>query len=412
MYDKKVIIIGGGICGLSSALFFNKIGFKCKIFEKYPLIKNIGAGLQIFPNGIKILEELDLSEMALRKAALMNYTRFKNYKGKEIGIKSMGTIENPETPAVTIKRNIIHNLILEKVLQTKNIDLIFEKELTGIKNNGKVVEAYFKDGSIANGSMLLGCDGINSNVRKFVDNEYKGPKELNMVGFLGFVKSNQIKKTFHPKKNMELTFGEQGLFGYALADNFEHNKNPDILWWGYINKKKLKKKDIKLLTNKQITETLRKNFSKWRTPINELISKTSEYKRINVSTVYGLKSWSKHNVLILGDAAHAQSPLSGQGLSLALEDSFFISQLFKKMPAQSIEEKFILFESIRKKRTDKIVKQSNNSSKGLMIFTPKFILPLRDFIFNFQTTHFSDKWNNWVFKYDIQNEIKSLTNIK
>lgn len=398
--DQPILVIGGGIAGISVAIFLKKAGIACRVFEAHRDLTNIGGGLQIFPNGMRILAELGLEKKAIASGALMTEAQFKDHQGKPIVRSSMGIASRYGLPTITIRRSVLHKLLIDEG-EKQGIFVEYEKKLCHIEEKRNQVNATFEDGAIASGRLLIGADGIHSFVRKYILPECPDALYSNLIGFSGFIPGRDLDPCFHPGTLMEITVGPIGFFGYSYADNL-NTTEPHLLWYCYLaQKNKLKKDTLAAMTEDEMKQRVLDAHKGWRQPIEALVRQTSKIFRISLSDIMGLEKWHKGRVGIMGDAAHAMNPISGQGACVSLEDAKLFSKLFKKNQDRYVEV-FSRFEAERKLRVDKITAKARKSSLRTMIPMGRFGCWLRNRIFAIAVRLTAQRWNDWVFKYEIE----------
>jgi 2-polyprenyl-6-methoxyphenol hydroxylase-like FAD-dependent oxidoreductase len=111
-----------------------------------------------------------------------------------------------------------------------------------------------------------------------------------------------------------------------------------------------------------LRELLLERYRGWTAPAQQFIAETEAWLRTPIYDVPTLPTWRRGRVLLLGDAAHAMSPAGGQGASLALEDAMLFGQLVADRTA-SIEDAMARFESLRRRRAEKMVAQGYDNDR-------------------------------------------------
>jgi 2-polyprenyl-6-methoxyphenol hydroxylase-like FAD-dependent oxidoreductase len=156
---------------------------------------------------------------------------------------------------------------------------------------------------------------------------------------------------------MSMTFGRNAFFGtFPLKDG-------SIGWWtNYSATDPWSQKELKDTTD-VIPHALQK-LERTHFPAKELVQKTSLLLKVNVFDIQSLPTWHDSNrILLIGDAAHAVSPNSGQGVSLAIEDASLLALLLSRMCSDP-SDIFARFETMRKPRVEKIVSGGRKQKKN------------------------------------------------
>src|SRR6185295_432219 len=167
----KVIIVGGGVGGLVTALMLHARGIDCEVFEQADAIRELGVGINTLPHAIKELKELGLLErldaVAIRTYELFYLNRF----GQEIWRELRGTDAGFDVPQFSIHRGKLQNVIYQAArARLGESSIRTGHRLGSFKQDDGGVTAYFFDrgGShraTARGDILIGADGIHSKVR-------------------------------------------------------------------------------------------------------------------------------------------------------------------------------------------------------------------------------------------------------
>jgi 2-polyprenyl-6-methoxyphenol hydroxylase-like FAD-dependent oxidoreductase len=159
-----VLIIGGGIGGLTLALSLHQAGIGCRVFEAAPAIKALGVGVNLLPHGMRELTELGLQDRLARIAVETCELRFYNRYGQFIFSEPRGRYAGYEWPQLSIHRADLHEVLLDEVRRRLGADaVVLGKKCISVSEDGS---AAFEDGSTAEGSCVIGCDGIHSAVRR------------------------------------------------------------------------------------------------------------------------------------------------------------------------------------------------------------------------------------------------------
>ena len=159
-----VVIIGGGIGGLTLALSLHQAGIGCRVYEAAPAIKALGVGVNLLPHGMRELTELGLQDRLAGIAVETQELRFYNRYGQFIFSEPRGRYAGYDWPQLSIHRADLHEVLLNCVVERLGADaLVLNKKCVSAGENGTAV---FEDGSSVQGSCVIGCDGIHSAVRK------------------------------------------------------------------------------------------------------------------------------------------------------------------------------------------------------------------------------------------------------
>src|SRR5437016_5136147 len=146
---SKALVIGAGIAGPVTAILLKKAGIDAQVFEAWPYSTGIGGGLQIAPNGMHVLAEIDLADEMIRLGSIAESFVFYSQSGACLGSVNRNMKQRFGQPAVNMRRTTLNQAIVNKAW-CDNVELFFEKRLVGIDDRaGQPVVAYFADGSSA-----------------------------------------------------------------------------------------------------------------------------------------------------------------------------------------------------------------------------------------------------------------------
>jgi len=390
------MIAGGGYAGLCLALFLNKFGIKSTVYEAYAEMKDAGAALTIAPNGMNVLAQLGLHKEVIKAGQVIDYYNFKNHKGKLLARLDLKAAEKFGQPFVVITRSALHRLLYVHAIAS-GIKIIFNKKLSDIKQDPARVAAIFEDGSHAEGSLLIGADGIHSAVRGVIfDDKYK-EVYTGFYGAGGIAPKQSLGNGINASddKAMTFTFGLKGFMGCSPMNNRE------MLWWCNVeaDEQEVKQK-FSGMSNGNLKKMIADDYADFDKPAPQLIENSDKLVKTMIYDMPGMPQWYKGRVLLIGDAAHAVSPTSGVGASLALEDAMMLGKLLSEYSADDYQKVFVEFQSLRKPRTEKVRYEANKRNSEKKVLTP-FQAKIRDWMMLVFLRLFGFKSMDWQYNYKI-----------
>ena len=171
--DADVLIIGGGIGGLTLALQLHAAGIGVHVYEATTQMKPVGVGVSLLPHSVKVLGELGLLDALARVAITTKETAFFNRFGQRVHSEPTGRLAGYEWPQFQIHRADLHAVLLDALTARLGADrLKLGWKCTAFEQDGASVTAHFVDtatgGALApqKGRALVGCDGLHSVIRK------------------------------------------------------------------------------------------------------------------------------------------------------------------------------------------------------------------------------------------------------
>jgi 2-polyprenyl-6-methoxyphenol hydroxylase-like FAD-dependent oxidoreductase len=360
---QKALIIGCGIAGPVVALFLQQAGIDAEIYESQPEgMDEAGAFLNLAPNGVNVLKALDIDHLLEKDGFHSVGMDFFNSDGRQLAqLESCDEEERFGSHNVMIKRGQLHQILRDEALRRK-IPVRYGKKLSGIQLNGfQGVTARFEDGSQAGGDFLIGCDGIHSQTRQLIFQNAPKPAYTGVVDCGGFA---QCPPGLSTSGAMQMIFGKKAFFGYIAKPDGEVYWFSNVAW-----PKEPKRNELNAMSSEAWRQQLLRNHENDPAPVPELIQSTpGDIGKWPVYDLPSLPTWHKGPVCLVGDAAHATSPHSGQGASLALEDAAVLAQCLRD--SLKVEHAFSKFESLRRERVEKIVRQARRMGNGKVATNP------------------------------------------
>lgn len=298
---KKIAIIGGGISGLTLAICLKKSGYRCHIFEKNAEFREVGAAISVFPNALKVYQELGLLDDILRAGGVVEEVFLKTQTGK---ILSQTKLQY-DLPTLCMHRADLHALLL------KNADAMLypNHQLASVEtlDTGQV-DVVFANGVRKTVDAVVGADGLHSKVRKHIINDgnpvfrgysiWRGVCRVDLVAGYG-------SETYGNGKRVGIVPIKDGQFG----------------WWATLNEPFMQIDEPEGTKQKLLA-----HFGDWHYPIPELIQRTEHILKNSLTDRIPVRGWSKGMVVLLGDAAHPTTPNLGQGGCMAIEGAYILAK--------------------------------------------------------------------------------------
>ena len=352
---RTALIIGGGIAGPATAMALQKAGIDPVIYEAYPAgAYGTGAFLTLAPNGIDALRILGADKPALAAGFPTPAITLRSYTGKRLGQTRTGGSLPDGTASHTIKRADLYRVLLDEAA-SRGLRIEHGKRLIAAEQVGDRVQAAFADGSTAQGDVLIGCDGVHSTVRSIIDPEAPTPTYAGLLNTGGYAHGVQAS---NGPGHYEMIFGKRAFFGYVAAPGGQ-------VWW-FANLPRRgdpARGQTQALSDRAWRAQLAEAYAGDAGPATDLIEATPQLMATTpVHTLPHLPGWYHRQMIVIGDAAHAPSPTSGQGASLAIEDAVVLAQFLRDQP--SAQAAFAAFEAARRPRVERIIKWAariNNS---------------------------------------------------
>ena len=179
--NEDVIIVGGGIGGLSAALGLAEAGRSSIVLERAPEFGEVGAGLQLAPNGTAILKRLGVMEEMSKYAVFpKRLVILDAFTGKELTSLDLQAEFKKRYghPYIVMHRADMHKVLYEACLKKGNIRLMTNSEVEKVEDLPDGARVYLTEGTVYEADAVIGADGIHSKTRKLICDDQ--PVALNM----------------------------------------------------------------------------------------------------------------------------------------------------------------------------------------------------------------------------------------
>ncbi|MCP4197289.1 MAG: FAD-dependent monooxygenase [Proteobacteria bacterium] len=356
----KVIIVGGGIGGISLAHGLKKYDVDCVVYDKASEFKPWGSSFALMPNGRKALEDISPSLLAEATAGSIAQDKYKygmyGHKGDVIG-SPYHSKDGPKTkklgiePGFTMRRSLFHQGLVDAL---EGVPVNLKKKLVRFESTADKIEVFFEDGEQVEGDVLVGADGVHSTVRRTIS-----PATQLHFRYPWVAGTSMLPDDWdYPVEPFErkLFYGYDGCFFFSARTSVK------TVEWGAV-----------VPENREYTvPELAALYSDFLPEVLSMINTTPQ-KELHTFETWGLDllpAWSSGRVVLLGDSAHPVSQVVGQGASLAVEDARRLAMelsVLKDTGLSSVVGALKNYELRRRKRVDKIVTTARSREKYLLL---------------------------------------------
>ena len=336
----RAAVVGGGIGGISAACSLRRRGVDVTVFEQARALGEVGAGLTLFPNGLRQLERLGLGEaLAAVGAKIGDGSRY---------CRADGTVVGPIVTTNSIGWNGMYGMHRADLLNTLAANLPpkairLGQCCTGIVQTASFARLQFAHGESVEVDIVVAADGIQSTLQKYVV-EPKPPEYSGVRAYRGLI-SRETLPGWPEAAHMVWMGDGKHFIVYPVRRGrllnyvgFVPTKNETIESWSAAG-------DV---------DELAASFDGWDFQIVRLLETVETCYWWGLYNRRPLASWTSGRLVLLGDAAHAMLPHLGQGANQAIEDGVALAVLLEGRGPDEVPDILEQYEKFRRARTDVI----------------------------------------------------------
>lgn len=343
----KVLIVGAGIGGLTAALAALKRGFDVEVYEQAAELREVGAGLQLSANGTRVFYELGVGE-ALKAHSC-------EAAGKEIRLWNTGetwklfdlgkvSLERYGYPYFTVYRPDLLEVLLAAIGRDR---VHLGAKCVGFTQTADRVRAEFENHPPVTGEVLIGADGVHSQVRQSLFGQDR-PQFTGIVVWRGIVPMEKLPE------HMARMVGSNWVGPGAHVVHYPLRAGKVMNFVGALERGDWQ---VESWSARGTTEELAADFTGWHQDVQALIRNIPSPYKWALMTRPPMGRWSAGRVTLLGDACHSMVPFLAQGAVMAIEDGFVLGRCLKKYA--DAEVALTRYEDARRERTRKAVEGSS-----------------------------------------------------
>lgn len=367
----KVIIAGGGIGGLVTALNMHQAGIEVKVFESVKEMKPLGVGINLLPHSMRILTNLGLKDKIAETAVETKDLVYANRYGQTFWAEPRGKFGGNNWAQYSVHRGVLQMLLFDEAVQRLGAENVKTgHHFQSFEQDEKGVTATFIDSKtkavlcVAKGDILVGADGIHSNVRKQLfpnegDVKYSGNvlyrgttmmkpylTEASMV-MIGSLKQKMVAYPIHPPQ-------EDGLQLVNWVGNLKESEEYQ-----------LKARDWNRQSDKKRLLRIYKDWKFDWLDIPYMIENSKRIYEFPMSDRDPLPRWTFGRVTLMGDAAHPMYPIGSNGASQAILDAEYLTN--QLADNSDIAVALGNYNDVRVPATSKVVLKNRQKGPDLML---------------------------------------------
>lgn len=321
MNSRPVLIAGGGIGGLATALGLARKGVRSMVLERAAELGEIGAGIQIGPNAFHCFDYLGVGDEARSKAVYIDSLRLMDaVKGDEITSIPLDAPfrERFKNPYAVVHRADLHGVLLEACRANELIELRTSHAVERYEQDGQTVRVYCKDKGIIEGQALIGADGLRSNIRQQLVGDGE-PRVSGHTTYRSVIPTEQMPE--------DLRWNAATLWAGPKC----HIVHYPLKGWKVFNLVVTYHNDVKeAVAGKPVTkEEVSQGFEHIAARARQIIEHGENWKLWVLCDRDPIMNWVDGRVALLGDAAHPMLQYFAQGACMAMEDAVCLSHMLE-----------------------------------------------------------------------------------
>ncbi len=337
----RIIIVGGGIGGLSAAIALRRRGHETTVLERAPRLEAVGAGITLFANAMNALARLGVGEAIGAAGSPARHGVILTSDGREL---------TTLLPSFLDGAVAIHRADLQAALLGAAGEVRLGVEVTCVDQAAEGVVVRAADGSEERGDLLVGADGLWSLVRALIATA--PPRYAGYTAWRGIspvsIEPGRLSESWGAGERFGLVDIGSRTYWFATAKVPEGEADDES----------------------QRKAELVQRFSGWHPPIEAVLEATPDTAilRNDVYFLDPLPRWSEGRLVLLGDAAHATTPGVGQGAAMAIEDAVVLDD--ELAASDDLAAGLGRYESIRRPRTELGLKLSRRTDSAAQLTSP------------------------------------------
>ncbi len=349
-----MIVVGGGIGGLAAALAITRQGHRVVVLEREAAFAELGAGMQLAPNGIHALDRLGLGDRVRESAVHIDELRFMD------GVTGRHVVSMPLTgayrrrfgnPYVVAHRGDLYRLLLRACRARADIELRPGCRATGYRQDGRSATAVLDTGERVTGDALIGADGVHSAIRRQLVGDGP-PRVAGITVFRSVIPMARVPERLRWNRVTWWAGPGRHFVHYPIGGGAYLNLAPSIE-----NGVTEEFADVPV-SAEQVLDA----FTPLGAAARRLLALGADWRSWVLIDRDPVPGWTDGRVTLLGDAAHPMLHYAAQGACQSLEDAVFLGDLLACPPAE-FGLRFRLYNVGRRERTARMQHIARESTK-------------------------------------------------
>lgn len=326
-----VIVIGGGIAGLSFALGLQQRGISCQVYESAPEIRELGVGITLLPHAMREFIALGLEDR-LRAVAIENEESvFFNRHGQFIYREPRGRHAGYPFPELGIHRGKLHRILYEAARERLGpANVLIDHHCTGVEQDETGVTVHFRESSSGaerapvRGDIAVACDGINSVVRR----KFYPGEQVSFAGINTWRGVTRRKPILTGRSYLRIGSVENGkMVIYPIIDALDGEGNQLINWMAEVRQANVEMNDWNRPGRMEDFAPIYQGWHFDWLDVPELITKADQILEYPMVDKDPVSQWTFGRITLMGDAAHPMYPRGSNGAAQGVIDARTLADL-------------------------------------------------------------------------------------
>jgi salicylate hydroxylase len=341
-----ILIVGGGIGGLSAALALIRKGYDVRVYEQAAELKEIGAGIQLGPNGTRCLIALGLRDELERwvcPAAGKEVRLFNTGQTWKLFDLGQECIQRYGAPYWLAHRGDLHRALAEAVEAARPRTIVTAARCVGLEQDADGVDLHLADSTRVRGEILIGADGVHSVIRQHLFGDMKA-EFVGRAAWRGLVPMEKLPDRLRRPVGTNWVGPGRNVITYPVHAGQYLN---------FVGQSIHPEWQVESWTERGSKEECAADFEGWHEDVRRIVSNIEVPYKWAVRGREPLSQWTIGRVTLLGDAAHPTLPALAQGANMAIEDGIVVARCIDA--ADDPRTALLDYEAARRPRTTAIV---------------------------------------------------------
>ena len=351
MKAGRVLIVGGGIGGLTAALALARAGHSVRLYEQAPAFGEIGAGIMLTPNATRVLRHFGLGAPLERSGMRPPASRYRRFDDAALmGDAPLADVMESThgAPWLHIHRSDLLDALLAAVRKQGGADLYAGHRATGCEQDGASATVRFGSGASAEGDLLVACDGVRSTMRTALM-EHAQARFRGQVAWRALVPAAGLPERVTDRASVVWIGQDRHIVQYVLRGGSLVN---------YVAIAAQQEWAEEGWNRPARLEEVRKEFAGWHEDVQALLKATpaGALYKWGLFDRDPLEQWVHGRIALLGDAAHPMLPFMAQGSAMAIEDAAVLARCIGAF--DDLDAALSRYLAVRRERTARVILQS------------------------------------------------------